>query len=74
MTKIKVVGLDKFYKFVVDYFFIWNHLMFQNYLWSFHILKFKFLNVQTKLNDDMVQTKVVDLDDFYKFVFDDFFI
>ena len=29
MTKIKVVDLDEFYNFVVDDFFIWNHLLSQ---------------------------------------------
>ena len=30
MTKTKVVDLDEFYNFVVDDFFNWNHLLFQN--------------------------------------------
>jgi hypothetical protein len=30
MTKLKVVNLDKLYNFVVDNFFIWNHLVFEN--------------------------------------------
>ena len=32
-TKIKVVGLEKFWNFVVDNFLIWNHLVNENYVW-----------------------------------------
>ena len=42
MTKTKVVNLDKLYNFVVDDFFSWNHLLFENIVWSCHNLKFKF--------------------------------
>jgi hypothetical protein len=38
-----VVDLDENYNFVVDDFFIWNHLMSQQYGWSFDDLKFKFV-------------------------------
>ena len=41
MTKIKVVDLDKFYNFYVHDFFSWNHLVFQNDVWSYYFLKFK---------------------------------
>ena len=41
MTKIKVVDLDKFYNFYVHDFFSWNHLVFQNDIWSCHFSKFK---------------------------------
>jgi len=30
MANIKVIDLDVFYNFVVDDFFSWNHLLFQN--------------------------------------------
>jgi hypothetical protein len=30
ITKIKFVDLDEFYNFVVDNFFIWNHLLSEN--------------------------------------------
>jgi len=42
MTKIKVVDLDELYNFVVDDFFIWNHLLSKNYVQSFYILKFNY--------------------------------
>ena len=42
MTKIKVIDFDELYNFVVDDFFIWNHLVFKNVVWSCHNLKFKF--------------------------------
>ena len=41
MTKIKVVDLDEFYNFYAHDFFSWNHLIFQNDVWSCHFLKFK---------------------------------
>ncbi len=42
MTKIKVIDIDELYNFVVDDFFSWNHLLFENVVWSCHIFKFKF--------------------------------
>ncbi len=42
MTKIKVIDIDDLYNFVVDDFFSWNYLIFENIVWSFHIFKFKF--------------------------------
>ena len=68
MTKIKVVYLDELYNFYVHDFFIRNHLVFQNLVWSFHFLKFKFWIVQTKSHEKFFKTKVVDLDEFYNFV------
>ena len=41
MIKIKVIDLDKFYNFYVHDFFSWNHLVFQNNVWSCQFLKFK---------------------------------
>jgi hypothetical protein len=43
LIKTKVVDLDELYNFVVADFSIWNNLLFQNSIWSFSILKFKFL-------------------------------
>jgi hypothetical protein len=40
--KIKVVDLDENNNFVVDEFFIWNHLGSQKSGLSFDVLKFKF--------------------------------
>ncbi len=42
MTKIKFIDIDELYNFVVDDFFSWNHLVFENVVWSCHIFKFKF--------------------------------
>ena len=42
MIKIKVIDIDELYNFVVDDFFSWNHLVFENIVWSCHNLKFKF--------------------------------
>jgi hypothetical protein len=74
ITNTKVVDLNGFYNFVVDDLFIWNHLMFQNIVWSYHILKFKFWIIQIKLDGKMIKAKVVDIDEFYKFSADVFFI
>ena len=32
-TKMKVVDLKKLWNFVVDNFFIWIHLVMENYVW-----------------------------------------
>ena len=38
----KVIDLDEFNNFYVHNFFSWNHLRFQNVVWSCHFWKFKF--------------------------------
>ena len=43
-TKIKVVGLEKLRKFVVDNYFIWHHLVMLKYVWSFQIWNSNFVN------------------------------
>ena len=42
ITKIKVIDIDELYNFVIDDFLSWNHLVFENVVWSCHNLKFKF--------------------------------
>ena len=74
ITNTKVVDVVGFYNFIVYNLFMWNHLLYQNIVWSCHILKFKFWIVQTKSDGEMTKTKVVYLVGFYNFVFDDFFI
>jgi hypothetical protein len=61
LTKIKVLDLDEIYNFIVDDFFIWNHLLAQNSIRISKSLKFKFRIVQTKFDGNMDKTKVVDL-------------
>ena len=51
ITKIKVVDLDKFYNFYVHDFFSWNHLAFQNDVWSCHFLKFKIQIYKTQSHE-----------------------
>ena len=46
MIKIKVVDSDEFNNFYVHDFSSWNHLRFQNLVWSYHLLKFKIWTVQ----------------------------
>jgi hypothetical protein len=73
MTKIKVVDLAGFYNFVVDHIFNWNHFLFKNSVPSSQTLKFKFHIVQKEPDGEMTKIKVVDLDELYNFVVDDFF-
>ena len=42
MTQIEVIDLDELYNFDIDDFFSWNHLIFENVIWSCLNLKFKF--------------------------------
>ena len=53
ITKIKVVDLEKFYNFYVYDIFIWNHLMFQNDIWSCYFLKFKIQIGKTQSHEKM---------------------
>ena len=61
MIKIKVIDLDKFYNFYVHDFFSWNHLLFQNDVWSCHFFKFKIQIYKTvsyeKMNKIIAITK-----------------
>ena len=53
MTEIKVVGLNESYNFYVHELFSWNHLMFQNDVWSCHFLKFKIQIDKTQSHEKM---------------------
>ena len=59
MTKIKVVDLDKFYNFYAHDFFSWNHLAFQNDVWSCHLLKFK-IQID-KIHSHEKMDKIIDI-------------
>ena len=74
VTKIKVADSDEFNNFYVHDFYSWNHLRFQNLVWSCHLLKFKIWTVQILLNEKMIKIKVVDSDVFNNFYADDFLI
>jgi hypothetical protein len=74
MIIIKFVDLDELYNLVVYDFFIWNHLMFQNLIWSCHFLKFIIWIIQTKSNEKMNKMKFVHLDEFYNIGIGDFSI
>jgi hypothetical protein len=73
MTKIKIIGIDELYNFVVDDLFIWDHLVFENVVWICHNLKFKFYIGQSNLDREITKIKLVDLNKLYNFVFDNFF-
>ena len=55
MTKIKVVDSDVFNNFYVHDFLIWNHLRFQNLVWSCHLLNFKIWTFQILSNEKMTK-------------------
>ena len=57
MTKTKVVDIDELYNFVVDDFFSWNHLVFENIVWSCHNLKFKFYIGQSNSDGEITKIK-----------------
>jgi hypothetical protein len=59
MTKIIIVVLDKFYNFFVHDFFSWNHLVFQNDVWSCYFLKFKIQIDKTQSHEKMDKIIVV---------------
>jgi len=54
-TKTKVIDLEKLCNFVVDNFFIWNHLCNENYVW---FLKFKIWIFQTISDGETLKTKL----------------
>jgi hypothetical protein len=58
---IKVVDLQKIHNFVVDEFFIWNHLWFQNSIWSSYILKFKFFEMSKQTQMEKQPKLILDL-------------
>ncbi len=74
MTKIKVIDIHELYNFLVDDFFSWNHLVFKNFVWNSHNLKFKFKLLKQSHIAKWPKTKVVDIDDLDNFVVDNFFI
>ena len=73
MTRTKVVGIVDLYNFVVDDFFSWNRLVFENVVWSCHNLIFKFYIGQLNSDGEITKIRLVDLIKLYYFVFDNFF-
>ena len=73
MAKIKVIELDELYNFVGDNFFSWNHLLFEYVVWSCYIFRFKFKLFKKMLYRKLTKIKVIDIDELYNFVVDDFF-
>jgi len=60
----QVVVIEKIHNFVVDYFFIWNHLGLRTYVFNVMILKFIFFWIsQMTLDGKTIKSKVVDLDE-----------
>ena len=74
VTKIKVVDSEEFNNFYVHDFYCWNHLRFQNLVWSCHLVKFKIWTVQILSNENMIKIKVVHINEFYNFGIHEFFI
>ena len=73
VIKIKVVDSDEFNNFYVHDFCSWNHLRFQNLIWSLYLLKFKIWTVQIWSNEKMTKIKVGDLDELYNFYIHHFY-
>jgi hypothetical protein len=74
MIKIKVIDLDVFYNFVVCNFSTWSHLLSKTYVRISQTLKLKVRIVQTKFDGEMFKMKTIDLNEFYNFIVDEFFI
>ena len=55
MTKIKVVDLDELNNFCIHHFYIWNHLGFENLVWTCQILNFKMC--KTLLHPSLIKLK-----------------
>jgi len=70
-TKTKVVDFEELYNFIVDNFFIWNHLSKKNYVWISHI---EIQNFQTTSDGETTKPKVVLLDNIYNFAVETLFI
>jgi hypothetical protein len=71
VTKTKVIDIEKLCNFVVDNFFIWNHLSNENYVW---FLKFKIWIFQMTSDGETPKIKVVDLKKLCNFVVHNFLI
>jgi len=67
--KTKGVDLEELYNFIVNNFFISNHLFKENYVWISHISNSKFSNDLGCRNNK----KVVDLKKLYNFVVQNIF-
>ncbi len=73
-AKVKVIDLDELYNFVVDDFSIWNHLLPKKYL-NFLYFKIQILYSSIKSGwRKITKIKMVDLNEFYNFIFYSFFI
>jgi hypothetical protein len=70
-NQTKVIDLEMLCNFIVNNFFIWNHLSNENYVC---FLKFKIQNFQTTSDGEMLKTKVVDIEKLCNFAVDNFFI
>ena len=79
IIKIKVIDSEEFNNFYVHNFYVhnfycWNHLRFQNLVWSCHLVKFKISTVQIWSNENIIKIKVVYIDELYNFGIHEFFI
>ncbi len=59
MIKIKVIDLVELYNFVVDDFFSWNHLVFENVVLKLSYFKFKFKLFKKNLYRKMTKIKII---------------
>ena len=73
MIKTKVVDIDDLYNFDVHDFFSWNRLVFENIVWTYHNLKFKFYIGQSNSDGEITKIAYVALNKLYNFGFSDNF-
>ncbi len=71
MTQIKFIDLDELYLFVIDDFFSWSRSLIKNSIWNSQTLNFKFQIIQIESDEEMTKIKILHLDEFYNFSFDD---
>ena len=73
ITKIKVIDLDELYNFVVGDFFSWNHLVFEKCCLKLSYLQIQIQTIKKMLYRKMTKIKIIDIDNLYNFIVDNFF-
>jgi hypothetical protein len=73
MIKTKVVHIDELYNFLVDDFFHLKSVLVPKLFWMFSYCEIQILIRQTNSYRERTNTKVLDLDESYNLLVDDFF-
>jgi hypothetical protein len=66
ITKIKVVGLEMLWNFIIDNVLIWNHLVIQT------VFEFKIRIFQTASDEKTTKMKIIGLEKLFNFIVDNF--